>query len=76
MGQYVHKRISVRAFRLMVFLLLIASGSMLIKGALDIPAWQVLVPSFGLLAVMQLLFGKKVAAIRAEIEQQNASKPS
>lgn len=75
-GQYVHKRISVRAFRLMVFLLLIASGSMLIKGALVIPAWQALVPSFGLLAVMQLLFGKKVAAIRAEIEQQNASKPS
>jgi hypothetical protein len=36
----------------------------------------VLVPSFGLLAVMQLLFGKKVAAIRADIAQQNPSNPS
>lgn len=64
-GQYVHQRISVRVFRVMVFLLLIASGAMLIKGALGISTLSALAPPFGVLAVLQLLFGKKVAAIRA-----------
>lgn len=64
-GQYVHQRISVRVFRVLVFLLLIASGAMLIKGALGISTLSALVPPFGVLAVLQLLFGKKVAAIRA-----------
>ncbi|EOE6855255.1 sulfite exporter TauE/SafE family protein [Cronobacter sakazakii] len=64
-GQYVHQRISVRVFRVLVFLLLIASGVMLIKGALGISTLSALVPPFGVLAVLQLLFGKKVAAIRA-----------
>ena len=63
-GQYVHKRISVKVFRVMVFLLLIASGSMLIKGALGIPAAAALLPPFTLLVILQLAFGKKVAAIR------------
>ncbi|MFB4358062.1 sulfite exporter TauE/SafE family protein [Pantoea sp. BS_4] len=75
-GQYVHQRISVSTFRLMVLLLLIASGAMLIKGALAIPAWSVLVPVFGLLAIMQWVLGKKVAAIRAETQQQNVSPSS
>nr|WP_318379596.1 sulfite exporter TauE/SafE family protein [uncultured Enterobacter sp.] len=69
-GQYVHKRISVRVFRLMVFLLLIASGAMLIKGATGISAASALLPAFGLLAVLQLAFGRKVAAIRAADEAQ------
>ncbi|MFP2422754.1 sulfite exporter TauE/SafE family protein [Pseudescherichia vulneris] len=64
-GQYVHKRISVNVFRLMVFLLLIASGAMLIKGAMGISALSALLPPFALLLVLQLLFGKRVAAIRA-----------
>lgn len=64
-GQYVHKRISVSVFRMMVFLLLIASGAMLIKGATGISALSALLPAFGLLLVLHLLFGKKVAAIRA-----------
>ena len=64
-GQFVHKRIPVSIFRIVVFILLIASGSMLIVGALHIPAWQVLAPTFGLLAVGQILFGKKTASIRA-----------
>jgi uncharacterized protein len=64
-GQYVHKRISVSVFRVMVFLLLIASGAMLIKGATGISAMSALLPAFGLLLVLHLLFGKKVAAIRA-----------
>ncbi|HBR3928156.1 TPA: sulfite exporter TauE/SafE family protein [Klebsiella pneumoniae] len=64
-GQFVHKRISVRVFRVMVFLLLIASGAMLIKGATGISALSALLPAFGLLLVLHLLFGKKVAAIRA-----------
>lgn len=64
-GQYVHKRISVNVFRVMVFLLLIASGAMLIKGATGISALSALLPVFGLLLVLQILFGKKVAAIRA-----------
>lgn len=64
-GQYVHKRIPVNVFRVMVFLLLIASGAMLIKGATGISALSALLPAFGLLLVLQLLFGKKVAAIRA-----------
>jgi uncharacterized protein len=63
-GQYVHKRISVKIFRVMVFLLLIASGAMLIKGATGISALAALTPAFGLLLILQLLFGKKVAAIR------------
>ncbi|ELY4157592.1 sulfite exporter TauE/SafE family protein [Cronobacter turicensis] len=64
-GQYVHQRISVRVFRVMVFLLLIASGAMLIKGALGISTLSALATPFGVLSVLQLLFGKKVAAIRA-----------
>ena len=64
-GQYVHKRIPVNVFRVMVFLLLIASGAMLIKGATGISALSALLPAFGLLLVLHLLFGKKVAAIRA-----------
>lgn len=64
-GQFVHKRIPVAIFRIVVFILLIASGSMLIVGALHIPAWQVLAPTFGLLAVGQILFGKKIASIRS-----------
>lgn len=67
-GQYVHKRISVKVFRVMVFLLLIASGAMLIKGATGISALAALAPAFGLLLVLHLLFGKKVAAIRAASE--------
>ncbi|MRS17201.1 TSUP family transporter [Enterobacteriaceae bacterium RIT691] len=67
-GQYVHKRISVKVFRVMVFLLLIASGAMLIKGATGISALMALAPAFGLLLVLHLLFGKKVAAIRAASE--------
>lgn len=64
-GQYVHQRISVNVFRVMVFLLLIASGAMLIKGALGISTLTALVPPFAALAILQRLFGKKVAAIRA-----------
>ena len=64
-GQYVHKRISVNVFRVMVFLLLIASGAMLIKGATGISTLSALLPVFGLLLVLQILFGKKVATIRA-----------
>lgn len=71
-GQYVHKRISVKVFRLMVFLLLIASGAMLIKGATGISAASALLPAFGLLAVLQLAFGRKVVAIRAADEAQKA----
>lgn len=64
-GQFVHKRISVNVFRIMVFLLLIASGAMLIKGATGISTLAALLPVFALLLVLQILFGKKVAAIRA-----------
>lgn len=64
-GQYVHKRISVNIFRVMVFLLLIASGAMLIKGAMGISTLSALLPAFGLLLVLHIMFGKKVAAIRA-----------
>ncbi len=73
-GQYVHKRISVKIFRIIVFLLLIASGAMLIKGATGIAAATALIPVFGLLIVLQLLFGKKVAAIRASNETGNVAK--
>lgn len=69
-GQYVHKRISVKVFRIMVFLLLIASGAMLIKGALGVSALTTLLPAFGMLALLHLAFGKKVAAIRAADEAQ------
>ena len=72
-GQYVHKRISVRVFRIMVFLLLIASGAMLIKGATGISALTALLPVFGLLALLQLLVGKRVAAIRAEEAQKTGT---
>lgn len=72
-GQYVHKRISVKIFRIIVFLLLIASGAMLIKGATGIAAATALIPVFGLLIVLQLLFGKKVAAIRASNEAGNVA---
>ncbi|MGL5282363.1 MAG: sulfite exporter TauE/SafE family protein, partial [Plesiomonas shigelloides] len=65
-GQYVHKRIPVSIFRILVFILLIASGGMLIVGALKVPAWSILAPTFGLLAMGYLLFGKKIAAIRAD----------
>ena len=71
-GQYVHKRISVKIFRIMVFLLLIASGAMLIKGATGISALSALLPVFSLLIILQLIFCKKVAAIRAMDE---AAKP-
>ncbi|WP_414165423.1 sulfite exporter TauE/SafE family protein [Superficieibacter sp. BNK-5] len=71
-GQYVHKRISVKVFRIMVFLLLIASGAMLIKGATGISALSALLPVFTILIIMQLLFGKKVAAIRAADEAARA----
>lgn len=54
----------------MVFLLLIASGSMLIKGALGIPAAAALLPPFTLLVILQLAFGKKVAAIRRAEESK------
>lgn len=64
-GQYVHKRISVNVFRVMVFLLLIASGAMLIKGATGISTLSALLPVFGLLLILHVLFGKQVAAIRA-----------
>ncbi|WP_345829232.1 sulfite exporter TauE/SafE family protein [Pantoea sp. BRR-3P] len=67
-GQFVHKRISVKTFRIMVFLLLIASGAMLIKGATGISALSALLPVFGLLVILHLAFGKKVAAIRAADE--------
>ncbi|AJR00773.1 Inner membrane protein [Enterobacteriaceae bacterium bta3-1] len=67
-GQYVHKRISVKVFRIMVFLLLIASGAMLIKGATGISALTALLPVFSVLVIFQVLFGKKVAAIRAADE--------
>nr|WP_318384438.1 sulfite exporter TauE/SafE family protein [uncultured Enterobacter sp.] len=72
-GQYVHKRISVKIFRMVVFLLLIASGAMLIKGATGISALAALLPAFGTLAVLQLAFGKKVAAIRAADEAAKAN---
>ncbi|MEM8025968.1 sulfite exporter TauE/SafE family protein [Morganella morganii] len=72
-GQYVHKRISVKVFRIMVFLLLIASGAMLIKGATGISALTALLPAFGLLLILQILFGKKVAAIRAADESAKVS---
>lgn len=72
-GQYVHKRISVKVFRIMVFLLLIASGAMLIKGATGISALSALLPAFALLIVLQVMFGKKVAAIRAADEAAKAS---
>lgn len=67
-GQYVHKRISVKVFRIMVFLLLIASGAMLIKGATGISALAALLPVFSVLVIFQVLFGKKVATIRAADE--------
>jgi len=65
-GQYVHKRIPVNTFRVVVFLLLITSGAMLIKGALGISTLSALMPVFAVLGLLQLLFGKKVAMIRAE----------
>ncbi|QHM74494.1 hypothetical protein C7M52_00429 [Mixta theicola] len=71
-GQYVHKRISVKVFRIIVFLLLIASGAMLIKGAMGISALSALLPVFSLLVALQLMFGKKVAAIRAADEAAKA----
>ncbi|MCD7988451.1 MAG: sulfite exporter TauE/SafE family protein [Klebsiella quasipneumoniae] len=73
-GQYVHKRISVKVFRVIVFLLLIASGAMLIKGAIGISTLSALLPVFTLLALVQLIFGKKVAAIRAEEEAKAEAK--
>lgn len=67
-GQYVHKHISVKVFRVLVFILLIASGAMLIKGALGISALAALVPPFALLVVLQALFGKRISALRNAIE--------
>ncbi|GKX54315.1 UPF0721 transmembrane protein [Leminorella grimontii] len=75
-GQYVHKRISVKVFRVMVFLLLIASGAMLIKGATGISALSALLPAFALLVILQLAFGKKIAAIRAADEAARAQQSS
>jgi hypothetical protein len=72
-GQYVHKRIPVSVFRIMVFILLIASGAMLIKGATGISAMLALGPVFATLMVAQLIFGKKVAAIRAQEEAKKMS---
>lgn len=72
-GQYVHKRIPVSVFRIMVFILLIASGAMLIKGATGASALLVLGPVFAVLILAQLLFGKKVAAIRAQEELRKTS---
>lgn len=72
-GQWVHVRIPQHVFRKMVFGLLIASGAMLIKGAAGLPAWMCLGSAFGALAIMQLLFGKKVAALRAEEEKRQAA---
>lgn len=72
-GQYVHKRIPVSVFRIMVFILLIASGAMLIKGATGASALLVLGPVFAVLVLAQVLFGKKVAAIRAQEELRKAS---
>lgn len=72
-GQYVHKRISVNVFRIMVFLLLIGSGAMLIKGATGISTAAALIPVFGLLIVLQLMFGKKVAAIREASEAEKVT---
>ncbi|MDU9552964.1 sulfite exporter TauE/SafE family protein, partial [Escherichia coli] len=54
----------VKVFRVMAFILLIASGSMLINGALGIPAAAALLPPFPSLVILQLAFGKTVAAIR------------
>ncbi|OBT24591.1 sulfite exporter TauE/SafE family protein [Vibrio splendidus] len=71
-GQYVHKRIPTSVFRLMVFVLLIASGAMLIKGAADLPAALCLGVAFGALAICQFAFGKKVAAIRKADEEEKA----
>ncbi|MCS2157909.1 sulfite exporter TauE/SafE family protein [Scandinavium sp. H11S7] len=71
-GQYVHKRIPVSVFRIMVFILLIASGAMLIKGATGASALLVLGPVFAVLVLAQVLFGKKVAAIRAQEELRKA----
>lgn len=73
-GQYVHKRIPVSVFRIMVFILLIASGAMLIKGATGASALLVLGPVFTVLVLAQLLFGKKVAAIRAQEELRKVNR--
>ncbi|EBE0058133.1 sulfite exporter TauE/SafE family protein, partial [Salmonella enterica] len=43
---------------------LIASGAMLIKGALGVSAATALLPPFVLLAILQILLGKKIAEIR------------
>ena len=72
-GQYVHKRISVNVFRIMVFLLLIGPRAMLIKGATGISPAAALIPVFGLLIVLQLMFGKKVAAIREASEAEKVT---
>lgn len=72
-GQYVHKRIPVSVFRIMVFILLIASGAMLIKGATGMSALMALGPVFVVLIMAQCLFGKKVAAIRAQEERRKAA---
>lgn len=72
-GQYVHKRIPVSVFRIMVFILLIASGAMLIKGATGASALLVLGPVFAVLVLAQLMFGKKVAVIRAQEELRKAN---
>ncbi|WP_447887335.1 sulfite exporter TauE/SafE family protein [Serratia fonticola] len=73
-GQYVHKRIPVSVFRIMVFILLIASGAMLIKGATGASTLLVLGPVFTVLVLVQLLFGKKVATIRAQEELRKVNR--
>lgn len=73
-GQYVHKRIPVNTFRVVVFLLLITSGAMLIKGAIGISTISALLPVFAVLGLLHLVFGKKVAAIRAEEQAKSQKK--
>ncbi|ENJ4070664.1 sulfite exporter TauE/SafE family protein [Enterobacter hormaechei] len=73
-GQYVHKRIPVNTFRVVVFLLLITSGAMLIKGALGISTLIAILPVFAVLGLLHLIFGKKVAAIRAEEQAKSQKK--
>ncbi len=59
-------------FCILVFILLIASGAMLIKGAMGLSVPAVLGPGFTVLVMAQRLFGKRVAAIRAEEEEKKA----
>ncbi|AWK84935.1 sulfite exporter TauE/SafE family protein [Azospirillum thermophilum] len=71
-GQFVHKRLPTPVFRKLVFMLLIASGAMLIKGAAGLPALPVLATVFIPFIILQLIFGKKIAMIRAQQESAKA----